>query len=386
MFSQKFWNQVEEEIKAGYINVQKHPTEGLWIYNYSQSAMLDGHWTEATMTCRGLIVDGNKNIVSRPFKKFMTKEQCESFNIKIPYEEEFEVYSKEDGSLGVMYFILKTDIPYGFGYDCHEGPFIATRGSFTSDQAVEANKILKEKYSRVNFNPDYTYLFEIIYPNNRIVVDYGNKRDLILLAIIDTKTGIELPVSLGTAMGLNVVTRYHGIKDFNKVLDNFQKFKGTEFEGLVICFKSGFRVKIKTDDYKRLHKILTGINEKRIHECISSGQGLQEILSVVDDAFVSWIKSVEHVLMISYNATEGVSKLMFEDALKYADGKGNFMVDPEDSKKLHRKNFAKFVSNCDSAVIKSVCFQMYGNMDYKNIIWKSLEPRGDQKFKMIEEE
>lgn len=379
MFDQEFWNQVEKEIEAGYIKVQKHPTENLWIYNYTQSAMIDAHWTEATMTCRGLIVDENKNIIARPIKKFMTLEQCESFGMKVPLNESFEVYDKLDGSMGILFIYFNNSIPY-----------ISTRGSFTSDQAIEATKIFKEKYSNVILDPNFTYLFEIIYPENRIVVDYGKKRDLILLAIVETATGEEVPISIGQQMGLNVVTRYHGISDFNKVLDTFKQFKGTEFEGLVIRFESGFRVKVKTEDYKRLHKIISGINEKRIHEVLSSGQGLQEILDVVDDSFADWVKQVEHDLMISYNATEAVAKLMYRDAINWADketfGSEEFINFGIEGDKLHRKNFAQFVMKCPNEVYRKVCFLMYGNQDYKNIIWKSLEPKGDQRFKLVEGE
>jgi putative RNA ligase len=383
MFTKEFWKQVQEEVEAGYINVQKHPTEDLWIYNYSQNAMFDGRWNEATMHCRGLIVDENKNVIAFPLKKFMTKEQCESFGMKIPYEEDFEVMDKVDGSMGILYFIPNVSKR---GFRTWQGPFIATRGSFSSIQALEATKILKEKYpfNKVWYNPDFTYIFEIIYPDNRIVVDYGNKRDLILLAIIETATGREIPLD-DAPKELNVVTRYHGLRDFSKIIDNFQKFKGTQFEGLVIKFKSGFRVKIKTEDYKRLHKILSGINSKRIWECLSSGQGLQEIMDVVDDSFADWVKQVEHDLIISYNSTEGVAKLMFKDAWKYADIVTG-IVTINDYKKLHRKNFAKHVMEYQLPVYRSILFQMYGNMEYEKLIWESIKPNGDQKFKVIEEE
>ncbi len=38
---------------------------------------------------------------------------------------------------------------------------------------------------------DKTYLFEIIYPENRIVIDYGDSDDLILLSIINNETGFD---------------------------------------------------------------------------------------------------------------------------------------------------------------------------------------------------
>ncbi len=292
MFNVEFWKQVEEEIALGYINVQKHPTENLWIYNYSNQAMFDGRWNEATMNCRGHIVDSDKNIIARPFKKFFTKEQADSYGLAIPYGETFEVYDKMDGSLGILYWIIEK---FENG-NIRPHPFIATRGSFASDQALEATKIFREKYPFVGFDSECTYLFEIIYPENRIVVDYGDKRDLILLAIIDTATGEEIPLSQAPD-GLNVVTRYDGI-NVSKALDQFDKLSGTEFEGLVIRFTpSNFRVKVKTEDYKKLHKLYTGISERDIWDCISSGIGLEEIVKVAPDEMFNWIKSVEKISM-----------------------------------------------------------------------------------------
>ena len=65
--------------------------------------------------------------------------------------------------------------------------FLATRGSFSSDQALVGTDILHEQYLQqgYEFDPRYTYLFEILYPENRIVVDYRGLRDIVLLAVLD---------------------------------------------------------------------------------------------------------------------------------------------------------------------------------------------------------
>jgi RNA ligase len=85
------------------------------------------------------------------------------------------VFDKMDGSLGIL-------------YPTSQGMAVATRGSFTSEQALKATEILHEKYPewaqitydwfRSNFDANwyevnYTDLVEIVYPENRIVVDYA---------------------------------------------------------------------------------------------------------------------------------------------------------------------------------------------------------------------
>jgi RNA ligase len=70
-----------------------------------------------------------------------------------------------DGSLGILY---KVD----------GKPYLATRGSFVSDQAVAGTAMLHERYGDYEFEDGFTYLFEIIYPENRIVIDYKGMSDL----------------------------------------------------------------------------------------------------------------------------------------------------------------------------------------------------------------
>lgn len=165
---------LKEMVAQKYVNVQKHPTADLYIYNYSATCQYDQMWNEVTLACRGLIRDGQGNVVARPFKKFFNYEQVPD----LPAEN-FIATEKMDGSLGILYFVGDT-------------PFIATRGSFVSEQAQKATEILRTKYGHVVFNPEHTYLFEIVYKQNRIVVDYGDLEDLILLAVIETATGKEL--------------------------------------------------------------------------------------------------------------------------------------------------------------------------------------------------
>ena len=151
---------VEQMVAEGYILVQKHPTADIYIYNYSKSCSLEGKWNEATIQCRGIIVDKDYNILARPFPKFFNYEEIEDKSI-IPGGAA-DAYEKIDGSLGITYWI--DDVPY-----------IATRGSFTSEQALHATGVLhSEKYKRLwdfmRTNRGWTFLFEIVYPENRIVV------------------------------------------------------------------------------------------------------------------------------------------------------------------------------------------------------------------------
>src|SRR5271156_1066714 len=129
----------------GFVGCQYHPTLPLRIYNYTHLAQYDGKaWGDGTIDyCRGLIVDNEDNIIARPFKKFhnlntasMPETLVENLPLELP-----EITKKMDGSLGIWY---PDGTPAGA---------IATRGSFTSPQALWATKWWKMHVAK--FDPRF---------------------------------------------------------------------------------------------------------------------------------------------------------------------------------------------------------------------------------------
>ena len=149
-------NLLNKMIDLGYVLVNKHPNVDLYILNYSKVCPIDRMWNDVTEKCRGLIVDSEGNVKARPFRKFYNYEEIEDKSI-IP-NLPFKVYDKMDGSLGILYWI--DDIPY-----------IATKGSFTSEQAQIGTAILHamgyDAFKELDKN--ITYLFEIIIPEVEII-------------------------------------------------------------------------------------------------------------------------------------------------------------------------------------------------------------------------
>ena len=67
------FDKVRAAIGDGYISMQRRPTDDLLIYNYTSRAQFDGHWTDETINCRGLIANSRDEIIKRPFKKFFDR-------------------------------------------------------------------------------------------------------------------------------------------------------------------------------------------------------------------------------------------------------------------------------------------------------------------------
>ena len=348
-------------IEQGYISKRKHPEFAYYIYNYTPKTQYSQMWNEDTMRCRGLILDGEGNVIARPFKKFFNLEEyVENSHLgKLPEYKSFDAYEKMDGSLGILY--LRPDKELS----------MATRGSFESEQAKKGEEILNKKYGygwsglRV-YSKLYTFLFEIIYPENRIVVNYGKSEDIILLAAINNATGEEVSYEDLTIFcdrwKLPLVKKYD-FSDIAFVMSCQEPNK----EGFVIKFDKGLRVKVKFAEYKRLHKILTGVSTKTIWELLRNNQNMSEILEVVPDEFYNWVKDTEKKLKKEYLHILKVCQLYLS-------------LNPSLTEAIEYGILSKVASNMKEHKYSSVLFALWKNRNYEHIIWRIIKPVYEKPF------
>lgn len=228
---------VEWLIMRGYICKEEHHEAGMSILNYTHLCKRDQYWDEITMWCRGLIVDERYSILYRPMKKFFERNQL--YHYFVPHgNKHFELYEKKDGALGILYWLGSY-------------PFIATRGSFISKQAIIGTSLLYSKYSSeiLKMNKSYTYFFEIITPRDKHVVDYGEIEDLFLIGAYDNiKLCDVLPQSLAD-LNFPKVKHYKQHASIKRL----EQHNVPNEEGYVAYYKDGTRVKIKFKSYKGKH-------------------------------------------------------------------------------------------------------------------------------------
>jgi T4 RnlA family RNA ligase len=332
---------LKKMLDEGFVYAQKHPTSDLFIYNYTAKTQYERVWNEVTLMCRGLILDVHYNIIARPFVKFFNLGEMEN---QVMPDEPFEVFEKMDGSLGIMYWL-------------DNEPFMATRGSFASEQSVRANAILRSKYAQIlrGLDKSKTYLFEIIYPENRIVVDYGAQEDVVLTAIVDTATGDDVPLM---DVGFPMVKQYHGIKD----ISTLKGLAETNREGFIIKYKSGLRYKVKFEEYLRLHRIITQVSNVNIWEYLAAEMAFDEILDRVPDEFYDWVKATSADLKAQFAAIEAQCQTDFK------------VFDT-------RKEAAVHFLTC---AYPSVLFKILDNQPYNNVIWKLIRPAFQKPFGKME--
>jgi RNA ligase len=270
--------ELDEMEAQGYVRSNEHPDfYEMWILNYTEKAAFEGVWNNVTLNCRGLIVDAFGNIIARPFPKFFNYGQpgCPEINL----DELAVVSDKMDGSLGISY--RGRDGKY----------YIATRGSFTSDQAIKATEILRKKYP--DWQPAahrHTYLFEIVYPENRIVCNYGDVEDLVFLGAVNIDTGQSYDADYADLFW------WTGPKAEVFPYDTMRQALEAEprpnSEGFVVhLLDSDVRVKIKQEDYIALHKIVTGLNARTVWQAMVDG-AVDELIEKVPDEFHDFVEGV----------------------------------------------------------------------------------------------
>jgi T4 RnlA family RNA ligase len=330
--------KINSLIAEGFLMSNKHPTQDLWIYNYTAKCQYDRVWNEMTLASRGLILDKNYQVVARPFPKFFNLEEHRTEEIP---NETFEVFEKMDGSLGILYWI-------------DNQPFIATRGSFNSEQCLKATEYLYGKYkaSIPLLSKEKTYLFEIIYPENKIVVDYAGEESLTLLAIIETASGKDLPLE---ELGFPIVKRFDGVYDFEVL----KKRNLANSEGYVLKFQNGFRVKVKFEEYVRLHRLMTSCSTITIWETLKENKSWDEQLDQVPDEFYNWVKKIKNELENEYKKIENEAKSVFKVF---------------DTKKETALYFM-------TQKYPSVLFGMLDGKDYSQTIWKMIRPKFSKPFR-----
>lgn len=318
----------------GLLYQQVHPTLPLSIWNYSEKVQYDSLWDDITLSCRGLVTDDKGNVVARPFRKFFNIEEG-----KHTPTEQFQVFEKMDGSLGILFF-------YGDEW------VFASRGSFTSDQALKFKEIFTKKYKTSHLYTPNTYLFEIIYPENRIVVDYGNIEDVVMLGEINTESGDELDLNHYTNSIFNVVKEYNGIKDYSSL----KSLVDNNAEGFVVRFSNGDRMKIKGEEYLRLHRIMTNLSTTSVWEILSTNGKIDEFIKDVPDEFFKKIQDFAFDLSLRYYNLMKEYTECFEIIKNKTEDRKSFA---EESKKYPHP---------------SLLFGLLDGKDISPMIWKMIKP------------
>jgi RNA ligase len=350
----------EEEVRNKNLRRVVRDDGKLVLYNYTDHCTYERNWNEITRVSRGIIFEkATGKIVAVPFSKFFNLQEREETALENLPNEKYTVTEKMDGSLGIIYN--------------YEGKWsVATRGSFTSDQALRAQEILK-KYDMSKVPENYTLLVEIVYPENKIVVDYGDREELVLLTVVNRDSQEELPLHRKTVCfqtGMpEVKTYHHSIEEMIQL----QKTLPKDEEGFVVRFENGLRVKIKGEEYLRIHKLISQISPLAFWEAMENGQVKVDYLEDLPEEYREEADNIAQTLELQYIKVYIESRAQYWQAVY--ENKLNLGKDSHEQ----RKKLGLYIKNCQPKH-GSTFFHLYNNDEsaFQKYLMGQIRPKGNE--------
>lgn len=287
-----FFEKILQTIKVNYY-------EDLMLFKYNNNIYLTG-WHNLAKECRGKVLNKNTlEIVSYPFDKFFNIDERDEVSKKnveelIKEAKSVVVAEKVDGStIAISKYNGKL--------------IITTNGSFQAEQVKIARNMINNKYKDLekNIKENYTYIFEIIYPSNQIVVDYKGEEAMYLLTIrdnISTRFLSEEDLKKeNIGMPLAYKYKFTSLDDFiNKQLEPFCNKEGWVF--YITLHDKDVLVKLKYIDYLKIHKVVEKVSFKGIYE-VFVNDSVDDVISNVinNEYFNNCIKEFEDILVYLEN-------------------------------------------------------------------------------------
>lgn len=340
-------------IRNGYVTARRHPHLPLTILNYTPKAQYERVWDEVTTRCRGLVVDSKGVVVANCMYKFFNYGEPNALNIKL--DGPVQVTDKLDGSMGLVAFYERQLI-------------VATRGSFESEQAEFA-------YNHINSTPGYldafrvicgdsvTAVVEIIYPENRIVVDYGQMRDVVLIGTIannEASNGKQfwIPADKFYSWPGPRVEKFNA-KTFEEALRIPPRINK---EGIVVYFENtGDRLKIKQQDYLAAHKFISNLTPKNIWQQLHQGETVEHLLEMAPDEFHNLVREYSSAILKNFDDLLSAVRVEFykiNDSLPEGYSRKDFAL--KVASNPYRGHLFHVLDNRDDLLVESV--------------WKAIQP------------
>jgi len=243
---------------------------------------LDGFTFENNKRNISNIIFGKTEVVSYGFDRFFNYNQKDT----IDWSDKINIYEKLDGTCIFLYY--------------YNGWYIATRSSPSADIPIEKTvgnenhtfsslfkKSLKETIG-ISFedyvktlDKDYTYVYELTTPLNRVVVVYNDYR-VTLLAARNRKTLLE--VDIDSLENLVPKVKKYSFESIHQIVVYVNSLNPIENEGVVIRDSKFNRIKVKNIQYVAYNKAsdLYGKSDKAIIQLILSEKE-DDIIGVVPE-------------------------------------------------------------------------------------------------------
>lgn len=340
----KYRKEIESLIDEGYIT-KREMEDGLSIYKYTPQTVFENKWNKITLRCRGLVLNEQYEIIADCIPKFFNIEEFSYKDIpKVKMTDEFIVYEKYDGSL-IQIFSYNGKIYY------------TSSGGYNNDYTEKAKEIMEKWYPKqleiIKETDRVNFVFELIAPLTRVVVNYYNRVNMVLLAVRN-RDGREFDLSVFRRQGFNCANEVKF-----KTIDDVIKKKKEDYhnlEGYVVKFMNNERIKFKYDDYFLLHATVSHLSKQFTWKYLSAGERIP--LENMPDEYYEQINTWKEELEFEFKSRESLFKDTFNSI-------------PDDILK-NRKEFATHVLRHHKEISGGL-FMLYDNKDIDKLIWREIK-------------
>lgn len=209
------------------------------------------------LLAKGIVFNEENRLVSLPLVKF--------YNL---FEIKDEAYHQQLLTKGLRITAAKKYDGTMIQLFKYRGKYVfTTRGTFKSKYTHAASSIALRKYKRsmAKLDEDKTYVFELIHPVSKNVVDYEDE-DLVLLAVYDRGFN-QYYRTIELGFHHPRTTEYSEFQTFEDAVE-WSRRNSHDHEGYVITLESKqqivHRVKIKSEWYIERFKLMYGASHKTV--------------------------------------------------------------------------------------------------------------------------
>jgi len=266
------------------LGIEIRRKDGKVLFSYDQIASIPFKLHPVVKECRGLILyEDNWDVCSMAFSRFLNHGETGADELPTDLNGCY-VLEKLDGSMVSMYWDRNDK-----KWHCSTRSMIDAEGMVNGvvEKMTFADLFWKALdatgFDRSNtfLSPDWTYVFELTSPFNRVVTRFKDIRATLLTCRRTsdtlwecTRSGVEV---LAEEMGWPVVRAIdaRNAEELLKMENEDGSAKDPEFEGYVIV-KEGephhSRVKMKNPSYLALHRIASSVSERNLMELVKAGK------------------------------------------------------------------------------------------------------------------
>lgn len=265
----------EELLSADPYNIKISRDNGYILFKYNQ--LSSDFSNPIVKECRGIILrEADFRPVCVPFFKFMNAEEPNSDLNKIDWSTA-SVQEKIDGSLMKVWFDNGWHISTNGTIDAFKAELASLYHNSFGALFLEAVRatIPDEHEFFFKLKPDFTYMFELVSPENRVVIPY-EKTELYFLGARNNETLLEYdPESVVVSNLLHYfkIPKRYNLHSFDEIKNAANELPWDE-EGYVCRDKYFHRVKIKSPKYVAAHYCRNNsiITHEHLLEVILSGE------------------------------------------------------------------------------------------------------------------